>query len=75
MTQKDDNGKEYVTAYASKSNSDAEAKYSSYEGECCGSMGSGSFPSIFVWPEVHTFDRSLASKMVDGIRQANGEAS
>ena len=34
LTQKDDNGKEYVIAYASRSNNDAEAKYSSYEGEC-----------------------------------------
>ena len=34
LTQKDDNGKEYVIAYASRSNNDADAKYSSYEGEC-----------------------------------------
>ena len=34
LTQKDDDGKEYVIAYASRSNNDAEAKYSSYEGEC-----------------------------------------
>ena len=32
LTQKDDDGKEYVIAYASRSNNDAEAKYSSYEG-------------------------------------------
>jgi hypothetical protein len=34
LTQKDDDGKEYVIAYASRSNNDAESKYSSYEGEC-----------------------------------------
>jgi len=34
LTQKDNDGKEYVIAYASRSNNDAEAKYSSYEGEC-----------------------------------------
>ena len=34
LTQKDDNGKEYVIAYTSRSNSDAKAKYSFYEGEC-----------------------------------------
>ena len=34
LIQKDDDGKEYVIAYASQSNNDAEAKYSSYEGEC-----------------------------------------
>ena len=34
LTQKDDDGKEYGIAYASWSNNDAEAKYSSYEGEC-----------------------------------------
>ena len=34
LTQKDDAGREYVNAYASRSNNDAEAKYSSYEGEC-----------------------------------------
>ena len=34
LTQKDDDGKEYVIAYASRSNNDVEAKYSSYEGEC-----------------------------------------
>ncbi len=34
LTQKDDDGKEYVIAYASRSNNNAESKYSSYEGEC-----------------------------------------
>ena len=34
VTQKDDDGKEYVIAYASQSNSDAKTNYSSYEGEC-----------------------------------------
>ena len=34
LTQKDDDGKEYVIAYASWSNNDAEAKYSSYEEKC-----------------------------------------
>jgi hypothetical protein len=30
----DDEGKEFVVAYASRSNNNAEAQYSSYEGEC-----------------------------------------
>ena len=34
FSQKDDDGKEYVIAYASRSNNDAESKDSSYEGEC-----------------------------------------
>ena len=34
LTQKDDEGQEFVVAYASRSNNAAEAKYSSYEGEC-----------------------------------------
>ena len=34
LTQKDDAGREYVITYASRNNNDAEAKYSSYEGEC-----------------------------------------
>ena len=33
LTQKDDFGREYVVAYASRSNNTAEANYSSYEGE------------------------------------------
>jgi hypothetical protein len=34
LTQLDDNGWEFVVAYASWSNNKMEAKYSSYEGEC-----------------------------------------
>jgi hypothetical protein len=34
LTQMDDNGKEFVIAYTSRSNNNAEAQYSSYEGEC-----------------------------------------
>jgi hypothetical protein len=34
LTQMDDDGKEFVIAYASRSNNNAEAQYSSYEGEC-----------------------------------------
>jgi hypothetical protein len=34
LTQMDDNGKEFVIAYLSWSNNNAEAQYSSYEGEC-----------------------------------------
>jgi hypothetical protein len=33
LTQKDQEGKEYVVAYASRSNNSAESNYSSYEGE------------------------------------------
>jgi hypothetical protein len=34
LTQCDDEGKEFVVAYASRSNNAAESRYSSYEGEC-----------------------------------------
>ncbi len=34
LTQLDDDGQEFVVAYASRSNNNTEAKYSSYEGEC-----------------------------------------
>jgi hypothetical protein len=34
LTQMDDDGKEFVIAYASWSNNNAEAQYSSYEREC-----------------------------------------
>jgi hypothetical protein len=33
LTQMDDDGKEFVIAYASQSNNNVEAQYSSYEGE------------------------------------------
>jgi hypothetical protein len=34
LMQMDDDGKEFVIVYASRSNNNAEAQYSSYEGEC-----------------------------------------
>ncbi len=34
LTQCDDEGKEFVVAYASCSNNVAKSRYSSYEGEC-----------------------------------------
>jgi RNase H-like domain found in reverse transcriptase/Reverse transcriptase (RNA-dependent DNA polymerase)/Integrase zinc binding domain/Integrase core domain len=34
LAQEDENGQEYVVAYASRSNNDAESRYGSYEGEC-----------------------------------------
>jgi hypothetical protein len=34
LTQCDDEGKEFVVAYASRSNNATESRYSSYEGEC-----------------------------------------
>lgn len=33
LTQKDEEGREYVVAFASKCNNNAESNYSSYEGE------------------------------------------
>jgi hypothetical protein len=34
LTQCDDEGKEFVVAYANRSNNAAESRYSSYEGKC-----------------------------------------
>jgi hypothetical protein len=34
LTQCDDEGKEFVVAYASRLNNAVESRYSSYEGEC-----------------------------------------
>jgi hypothetical protein len=34
LTRKDDDGKEHIIAYASRSNNDAEIKYSFYKDEC-----------------------------------------
>ena len=34
MTQMDEEGKEFVIAYANWSNNNIEAQYNSYEGEC-----------------------------------------
>jgi hypothetical protein len=34
LTQMDDDGKEFMITYASRSNNNAGAQYSSYEGEC-----------------------------------------
>ncbi len=39
LTQCDDEGKEFVVAYASYSNNAAESRYSSYEGECLAVCG------------------------------------
>jgi hypothetical protein len=43
LTQMDDDGKEFVIAYPSRSNNNAEAQYSLYEGECLAT----------IWPIAH----------------------
>jgi hypothetical protein len=39
LTQCDDERKEFVVAYASRSNNVAESRYNSYEGECLVACG------------------------------------
>jgi hypothetical protein len=43
LGQLDEEGKEYVIAYASRSNNKAESNYSSYEGECL----------VIIWVVIH----------------------
>jgi hypothetical protein len=43
LGQLDEKGKEYIIAYASRSNNNAESNYSSYEGECL----------AIVWTVIH----------------------
>jgi hypothetical protein len=38
LTQCDDEGKEFVVAYASRSNNVVDSQYSSYEGKCLAAM-------------------------------------
>jgi hypothetical protein len=38
LTQYDDEGKEFVVAYANRSNNATESRYSLYEGECLAAM-------------------------------------
>ncbi|OAE27268.1 hypothetical protein AXG93_59s1130 [Marchantia polymorpha subsp. ruderalis] len=38
LTHRDDEGKEFVIAYASRSNNAVESRYSSYEGECLAAL-------------------------------------
>ncbi len=39
LTQLDDDGREFVVAYASWSNNKIKAKYNSYEGKCLAIVG------------------------------------
>jgi hypothetical protein len=48
LTQMDDDGKEFVIAYASRSNNNVEAQYSSYEGEYLAAIWAIVF-MLFVW--------------------------
>jgi hypothetical protein len=43
LGQLDEEGKEYVIAYASRSNNKAESNYFSYEGECL----------VVIWAIIH----------------------
>ena len=67
LTQHDDDGREFVVAYASRSNNTAESKYGFVRGRVLGcSMGGCSLPMLLVWYSLHAGHGSSAIEMVDG---------
>jgi hypothetical protein len=57
LTQKDDLGREYVVAYASRSNNTAEANYSLYKGEALAAVWAiAHFSSISLWSALYFGD-------------------
>jgi hypothetical protein len=71
LSQFDEEGKEYVITYASRSNNKANNNYSSYEGECLAVVWVVvHFKPYLLWHQVHFVYRPLAYQVVDDQRQA-----
>jgi prenyltransferase beta subunit len=71
LGQLDEEGKEYVIAYASQSNNKVENNYSSYEGgvfSCC--MGHHTFCALSLWHQVHFVYIPPSYQVVNDQRQA-----
>jgi hypothetical protein len=68
--QLDDEGKEYVIAYASRSNNKAESNYSSYEGSVLLLYGPSYISALSLWHQFHFIYQPLTYQMVDDQRQA-----
>jgi hypothetical protein len=70
FSQLDEKGKEYVIAYASKSNNMVESNYSSYEGECFVVVWVViHFKALFLWHQVHFVYQPPTYQVVDDQRQ------
>jgi len=55
LTQCDDEGKEFVVAYANRSNNATESRYSSYEGECLATVWAVAHFKCYLFGTQFTF--------------------
>jgi hypothetical protein len=75
LIQIDNNGEEFVIAYASQSNNRTKRNYSSYYGEClCCNLGCLVLPDLPLWASVCFEDRSRTLEVAHDEREANGNA-